>query len=125
MVFYLFLLDQEAIDFIKNLQTKILNDQQSIILAELKIGLHLLNLGEMEKVLAILKDSSKKIERIPDVNQFLLSTLHKVFAGYHRKRKEFDELYKHDLQFLAYTPEEVLYLIFFLIFINLYEFIFS
>ncbi len=63
----------------------------------------------MDKVLAILKESSKKIDRISEVNQFLLSTLHRVYAGFHRKRKEFDELYKHDLQFLAYTPEEVIH----------------
>lgn len=61
----------------------------------------------MDLVFKILTDSQKKIERWNDVDSFVYSTLHKLFASYFKSRNEYDEFYNHSLQYLAYTPETV------------------
>jgi len=87
---------------------KILSEIQAIVLCELKIGQHYLNLNDMDKVFQILTESKKKVDKWSDVHPFVYFTLHKVFAVYYRNRKEYDEFYNHSLQYLAYTQETVL-----------------
>lgn len=103
--------DNDAISFLETIRQKYINDDQAIILLELTIGQHLLNLNEVDKVVKILKESKKKIEKKHDIHSFLYSSIHKLYANYHRKRKEYDELYNHLLQFLAYTPETVSFIV--------------
>ena len=91
-----------------------MSEIQAIVLCELKIGQHYLNLNDMDKVFQILTESKKKVDRWSDVHPFVYSTLHKLFSVYYRNRKEYDEVYNHSLQYLAYTPETVLLNILFL-----------
>jgi len=88
-------------------KTNILTEAPAVVLCELKIGHHYLNLNDMDKVFEILTQAKKKVDKWSDVDPLVYSTLHKLFSGYFRNRKEYDEFYNHSLQYLAYTPETV------------------
>lgn len=47
-----------------------------------------------------------------NVHAYIYSSLSKLSAHYYRLRQEHDEYYKYSLQYLAYTPESVIFLLF-------------
>lgn len=94
----------------EGIKCNILTENQAILLCDLKIGQHHLNLNNMDKVFQILTEGKKKVEKLNDVHPFVYSTLHKLFSVYYKTRNEYDEFYNHSLQYLAYTPETVYFL---------------
>eukprot|EP01015_Nassula_variabilis_P013817 TRINITY_DN2137_c0_g1_i8.p1 TRINITY_DN2137_c0_g1~~TRINITY_DN2137_c0_g1_i8.p1 ORF type:complete len:324 (-),score=38.71 TRINITY_DN2137_c0_g1_i8:193-1164(-) len=97
---------KSRLEFVDKLKELVLRQEQALILAELRKGFHLLEERDIEACNLILQESSKKVDRIREVDPFLYSQLYKLQANYHHARKEYQDFYKNALQFLAYTPED-------------------
>ncbi len=73
----------------------------------LKKAEHLMTLNQNEGVVEILKNTTKALETKNNVDPFVYSSLHRIYAIYYKKRNDHENFYHQSLQYLAYTHESV------------------
>jgi len=92
------------VSFLRNVEQK-LQDQQAKLLCSIKIATHKLQAGNLEETQQIIRDVSKIIERLNDLDPLVYSEYYLLCANYHAKKQTYEEFFKNGLQYLAYTHE--------------------
>lgn len=99
---------EEAISFLKDLEDRIKDSIGAVLYLKISIAEKRLALGQYNESFDLLSEVEGQLKAQNDVDQIVYSELYKTLALYYRRKEKYTEFYQNGLQFLAYTPSEVL-----------------
>jgi len=95
---------ESRVSFLRKIEQK-LTDEQAKLLLRIKIGTHRLESGNLDEALQIMRDVTKQIEKLNDLDPLIHSGYYLFCAKFHSQKRNYEDFYKNGLQYLAYTHE--------------------